>query len=156
MLNAVQKTTIDWLDKEAYVSYAKGAELYEKKYIEEAKWIPNHTEIAVIIPVESETDKLLEMNQGHTSWALFDPPKGCKQQGNRFFNMQILPKVDITLVLEKFEGVVEKVFLEMGEKTLANYFERKKKLIITLLNCLEYLNTLLERVRYERLQFQKG
>lgn len=156
MPNAVQKTTIDWLDKEAHVRYAKDSAVYEKKYVEEAKWIPNHTEIAVITPTNSEADKLLEMNLGHTAWALFDPPKDYKKQSNRFFNTQLLPKVDIALVLEKFEGVVEKAFLDMGEKILSNYFERMKKMIVTLLDCLEHLNELLERVISERLQFQKG
>ncbi len=145
------KTTIDWYDKEAHVRFANDQKLYEKKYVEEAKWIPNHTEITVTTPTQSQYDTLLETDKGHVAWGFFEEPENFKQQSNRFFKLDILPNIDIADVLEVFEQKMDQAI-----KTLEGTYQRGVKTVMALLECLVSLSEMLVRIVAERLQFQKG
>lgn len=112
--------------------------------------IAHQTTLCVIEPTRSYLTNLFEQHK-QKSWADIFPPSGFHEQSDRFFCHTILPGINATSVLEKYDAALENFNLENRE--FCPIAADK------ILECLETLNTLeieLGKILAKILQYRKA
>ncbi|HLB52675.1 MAG TPA: DUF5399 family protein [Chlamydiales bacterium] len=159
--------TIDNLGVEASIRYAKDQQLFESRYIEESRLIPQKTEIVSITPAAvTEFDKRYSVGvEKRVSWALFPSLPQDLVPGRALFSYQLIPSLGS---FEKSESDTDK--LETIEDLLKKPKKRKKALsdrekeeeegeiqcLMTLFKTLNALDKMLQLINGRRNQYQKG
>lgn len=143
--------TIDNLPFETSVQWAQSQECLEKKYVDDSIYVLYQTEIAVSEPKYDHVCLLFEQNKKAPTWASFLPPLNFHKQSNRFFHKNLMPDVDPSPLIEKYQQEIER----MHTLDLHIPPEASEKLL-EFLEELETLNALLWDIRSRILQYRKG
>jgi hypothetical protein len=162
----VKPRTIDNLGVDASVRYAKDQELYEARYIEEARLIPQKTEVSVAKPyVPSEFDQFFSVGRT-VSWALFSPPPNYYAGDKALFSYLLIPSLGDYEKLEAGSDKIESLqgVLDQEKEGSGQSFdegekdgeERERKTIAALFECIGKLNKALVLINSRRNQYQRG
>lgn len=164
--------TIDNLGIESSVRYAKDMELLDTKLVEESRWIPQKTEVAVIKPyAPSEFDSRFSLGKS-TLWASFSPPPSFQTQSSLLFSYQLIPSLGGYEKqeadgdkLEGIEDVLKKPFKRRQRDEEGSFSdsqkdsqqeEKERQILIALLRCISKLDRSLNLINGRRNQYQKG
>ena len=142
------KITVDNLPKGAYEKFAEDQAVYERKYVEDARYIPDQTEVNVTSPFTSAFDEFSGLNQCRQPFSRFEPPPGYDQQRARFFRREIVPGIDAERLDQFFFQDDENFFGENEEEINAP--------LSLLVKELHTLQRLLETINAHVRQFQKA
>lgn len=156
----VKPRTIDNLGVDASVRYAKDQELYEARYIEEARLIPQKTEISVAMPyVPSEFDQFFSLGKT-VSWALFSPPPTYYSGDKALFSYLLIPSLGDYEKLEassdRIESLESVLDQEKDSSSDQEKDKRERKTLAALFECIEKLNKALVLINSRRNQYQRG
>lgn len=168
---SIKPRTIDNLGIESSVRYAKDMELLDTKLLEESRWIPQKTEVAVIKPYAlSEFDTFFSLGKT-TLWATFSPPPSYQLQSNLLFSYQLIPSLGGYEKqeadgdkLEGLEDVLKKPYArkQKGDNPFQDdsqqkgQEEKERQTLIALLRCISKLDKSLHLINGRRNQYQKG
>jgi len=166
---SIKSRTIDNLGIETSIRYAKDKEFMDHSLIEESKFIPKQTEVAVTAPYfPSEFEALYSTQVKTAPWADFFEPPVYMSYTKMLFSYQIIPNLGTAekqqLELEKIKelllpsvkkrkkrkNIVQGVTLEEREE------EKERKALINLLECLGFLDKQLGFINMRRGQYHKG
>ncbi len=166
---SIKSRTIDSLGIETSVRYAKDKELIDPKLIEESKFIPAQTEISVTSPyIPSEFEEFYNTQSKNAPWADFFEPPMYVSHKKMLFSYQVMPNLGTsekqqyelekikTLLLPsikkrtKRKNIVEGVSLEEREE------EKERDALISLLECIGFLDKQLGFINMKRGQYHKG
>ena len=143
--------TIDNLPIETSVYWAEAQESLERTYIDDSKYILYQTEITVSEPKYDHLALLFEQNKKAPTWASFLPPLNFYKQSNRFFGKNVMPDIDPSPLLEKYQEEIERI-----QAIPLNFSFESSERLFEFLEVLESLNTLLWDIRSRMLQYRKG
>lgn len=164
--------TIDNLGIEASTRYAEDLRELDQKLINEARAIPGQTEIEITDPFYLTELEILLNAQKQQTWATFFPPKGYFEQKKRLFMFQLIPSLGSE---EKHETQTQKIISQL--KTFAKrkrkdhqqqndkqdepdpeqeYHEREKKMLVSVLQIIMYLDKEIQEINARRGQYHKG
>jgi len=159
----VEPRTIDNLGIETSSRYAKDREIFDKRLIEESRFIPTKAEVSVLKPYAPASFSEYLSPAVLTLWASFEPPPELLMTGRAFFTHSLIPSLGGS---EKQEADADK--LEALEDTLNKGFkggrdqedsqeeERERQVLLTLMQMLGKLDRVLEMVNSRRNQYQRG
>lgn len=164
--------TIDNLGVEVSTRYAEDQKILDQSLIKEARIIPAQMEIEVTIPFfPSELEALLHFSSLKSSWAAFSPPPLYFEQKKKLFTFQSIPslgsenkkesqthKILAKLhSLEKTQDKEEKDQKRKREQEMEiEEQEKGKKILVTLLQTIAFIDKLIIDINSRRSQYQKG
>jgi hypothetical protein len=151
-MSSVKSRTIDNLGVESSVRYAKDKVALDSRLIEESRFIPQKTEVAVVKPYIA-TDFEEYLAPGKKLWATFNPPPDYFSYGKQIFSYHIMPSLGNS---EQIQANIEK--LEAMNKTVDKDPKEKKKTqaLLDLLKQIHELDRTLNQINARRNQYQKG
>lgn len=169
--------TIDNLGIEVSTRYAEDLRELDQKLLVEARGIQEQTEIEITHPFFlTELEILLEPQKQQT-WATFTPPKGYFEQKKRFFMFQLIPSLGSE---EKHETQTQKIISlkafsrkkrgdqQQNDKQQEEepesdhsdpekeYHEKEKKILVSVLQTIMYLDKEIQEINARRGQYHKG
>lgn len=131
-------TTIDKLDLDIYVQYARRTDMLEKisqeYHLDEASSIPAQIRMADFYPKLAELDLLLGVRIMQNTWAFFFPPPQFRYQRRSPFGFfRVAPSLGSFEEEEKTENQLDSVLCKTDEerneqKKLKGCFEQIKKI----------------------------
>lgn len=115
----------------------------------------------------SKFEELFELQKKNQHWACFSPPKNFHLFGKRFFSYRLFLNVHCTNEEEEQEEnenpndpdldliqAVHKI-KKMGSHP-HSLFEKDRSAMLSLLESIKWINTLLKQITGRKLQYQKG
>lgn len=162
----VKPRTIDNLGVEASIRYAKDQELFEARFLEESRLIPQKTEVSVAKPhALSEFDQTFSVAKT-VSWALFSPPPNYFSNNKPLFSYQLIPSLgDYEKLeadsdkMESLEDALHKSYDDSGQEQSQEDMdknEKERQTLSELFACLGKLNKALTLINARRNQYQRG
>lgn len=166
--------TIDNLGIEVSTRYAEDLKELDQKLLIEARGIREQTEIEITHPFFLTELEVLLQPQKQQPWATFIPPKGYFEQKKRFFMFQLIPSLGSE---EKHETQTQKIISQLkafSKKKRTNqqqqdkeqeepdsdpekeYHEREKKILVSVLQTIMYLDKEIQEINARRGQYHKG
>lgn len=169
--------TIDNLGIEASTRYAEDLKELDQKLINEARVIPGQTEIEITDPFFLTELEILFNAQKQQTWATFFPPKGFSEQKKRLFMFQLIPSLGSE---EKHETQTQKIISQLktfGKRKRKQknhhqqndkqeeqdepdpeqeHHEREKKMLVSVLQTIMYLDKEIQVINARRGQYHKG
>ena len=158
--------TIDNLGPDASVRYAKDKQLFEPRFIEESRLIPQKTEVSVLKPyVPSEFEELFSLGK-RIPWAAFTAPPNYYTEAKPLFSYQLIPSLGGYEKLEANEDKLEaledalkhprKKNQDMSDQEEEENEERERQTLIALFQCINQLDKSLSMINAKRNQYQRG
>jgi hypothetical protein len=154
----VKPRTIDNLGIDSSIRYAKDQAQLDTKLIEESRFIPQKTEVAVVRPyIPTEFDRYITPAK-LVLWASFPQPPESVFLTRAFFSYQLIPSLGS---LDKEEGEIEKLeamgdALEKEHKERNEEDEHERQVILSLLKTIVKLDRTLGLINSRRNQYQRG
>lgn len=161
---SIKSRTIDNLGIGANERYAKDQQLFEPKFIEESRLVPQKTEISVLKPyVSLEFEQLFSFGK-RTPWAAFAPPPNYYPETKSLFSYQLIPSLGgyekqeaDEDKLESMEDVLKKPYKSSAQKLEGSDGEEKERqTLISLFQCINKLDKTLSFINSRRNQYQRG
>ncbi|MBY0529714.1 MAG: DUF5399 family protein [Rhabdochlamydiaceae bacterium] len=172
----MKPVTIDNLNIKDHVRWAKDQEWLDPTYTREVSLVSHHPEVLWnSTVVTSKWEELFEWQKRNVSWANFEAPEKYHMVSKRLFSYRLFPSIywkeeeegseDQENEQEKREDereqegsnlMKEVLNLEKFPNQPMPLFERDKSTIISLLESIKFLNTLLAQINARKLQYQKG
>jgi hypothetical protein len=171
----MKPVTIDNLNIKDHVRWAKDQELLDPTYTKEVSLVSHHPEVLWnSIILTSKWEELFEWQKRNVSWANFEAPDKYHLVSKRLFSYRLFPNI---YWKDEDEESEDKEHQEQGEdkheqegtnllkqvldlEKFPNQpmplFERDKSTIVSLLESIKFLNTLLAQINARKLQYQKG
>ncbi len=166
----MKAVTIDQLHLKDHVRFAEDQKNLDPTFAIESQMIALHPEVAgtsAIYP--SKFDSLFELHKRNLPWASFEMPKNFHLFGKRFFSHRLFSHFEWEGEREEGSSDQEKEQQEGLKKlmeTIASLkklqhqtpslFERDKTTLMTLLELIDWINSLLIQINGRKLQYQKG
>jgi hypothetical protein len=162
---SVKPRTIDNLGIEASIRYAKDKELFEARFLEESRIVPQKAEIPVGKPyAPSEFEQLFSIGKT-LSWASFLPPPEYFSYAKPLFSFQLIPSLGSYEKQEadadKLAALEDAIDKQRGSKQdqsdkEKDEEEKERKAIAALLECIHKLDRTLTLINSRRNQYQRG
>ncbi len=159
----VKPRTVDNLGTEASIRYAKDQAAIDRLLLEDARWVPNKTEVSVAKPyVLSEFDQLFSSAKT-IQWASFQEPPNFEAHLSSLFSHQLIPSLGSsekqeadTEKLEALEDALHKREEKKQNKDEQQKEEKERKALLALLKSLHKLDRTLSMINSRRNQYQRG
>lgn len=168
--------TIDNLGVEVSTRYAEDQKILDTSLIKESRGIPLQMEIDVSSPFfPSELDVLLHFSALKSTWAAFIAPALYFEQRKKLFTFQSIPSLgsedkkesqaqkilaklqNLEKALKKTQDKEEKDQKKKREQELTiEEEEREKKILVSLLQTITFIDKLIIDINSRRSQYQKG
>jgi hypothetical protein len=171
----VDPKTIDNLGLSPSIRWAQDQTYLDKTLAKEAPFVSRSTQVDVAHPFyRSEFDTLFQTSSRYSQWALLYSPVGFNLQKMRLFTFQIIPSLGshefLSSQMQKIRDKVDnskKARAQRRQEGKGSEYEwedekeeeeelRKSKTLITLLDYLQVLDTLLIQINSRRNQYSKG
>ena len=161
----VKPRTVDNLGTDASIRYAKDQQFFEARYIEESRLIPQKAEVSVATPLAlSEFEQTFSLGKT-LSWALFSPPPNYAPHGAPLFSYQLIPSLGGYEKLEADADKLEAILSDEQSKREKkdrqsdqgeSEQETERKLLASLILCINQLDKTLMQINGRRNQYQRG
>jgi hypothetical protein len=155
---SMKATTIDQLPITANVRWAEDQRDLDISFVTEPAMIAPHPEIvglSIIYP--SKFDILFDLQKRNIAWASFEPPKRFHLFRKRHFSRRLFASFDWD---EEEEDSIPGERLQQVMERLSylppSLFEKDKTTLISLLQSLRWINTLVIQIQSRKLQYQRG
>lgn len=174
----MKAVTIDQLKLKDHVRWAEDQQEFDISFVTESQIVAPHPDLmgmSAIYP--SKFDILFDLQKRNITWASFETPKNFHLFGKRFFSHRLFAHFDWEG--DRDEGIFgekEAAFSnkeekqENGLKHLTSMitalsrpqhlphslFEKDKIILLSLLESIEWINSLLTQINGRKLQYQKG
>ncbi len=154
--------TIDNMGVDASSRYARDKAQLDSKLIDDARFIPQKTEVSVVKPyLPSEFEEYLNATKV-ILWASFSPPPDYLAFAKPLFSYQLIPSLGgyekqeaDSDKLEALEDTLNKGFREGGGQQ-QHEEERERKTLVHLLQTIGKLDRTLSLINARRNQYQRG
>jgi hypothetical protein len=154
--------TIDNMGIETSSRYARDKAVHDPKLIEDARFIPQKTEVSVVKPyLSAEFEHYLAPGK-LTLWASFAPPPEYLAYGRPLFSYQLIPSLgsyekqeDDADKLEALQDTLNKSFQE-GKQDGQQEEEKERNTLLFLLQTIGKLDRALSLINARRNQYQRG
>jgi len=149
------KVTIDQYSAAVHERYAADRHALEALEIRfDDSYISKDFELAQgTASIQSKWEELFELHIHRHPFASFGIPPRFIKMRKRFFSNALSPEFDWDEEEEQHKEKVKKATSKMLPKTV---FEKDRTVILTLLDSIETLNTLIDELNGRKLQYQKG
>jgi hypothetical protein len=160
----MEKVTIDQIGIEAHRRYAIDQENLDTAFIADTKAIPLQLEIAGTSQIySSKWEELFEVHLKNIPWAAFSPPPMYHSQRNRFFSHALTPGMLWSDEDEEQDNEDDGERKRQNEslKNIINAISCRKikgeeSALLSLIESVKLLNSLLREINAKKLQYQKG
>ena len=175
----MKAVTIDQLHLKDHVRWAEDQEGFDSFFVTDSQVVASHPEVmgmSAIYP--SKFDALFELQKRNLSWAAFEAPKNFHLFGKRFFSHRLFSHFEWEGEKEGKEHQGEREDNSSNEEqeqqdglkklmeTIASLkrlqhqtpslFEKDKTTLMSLLESIDWINSLLIQINGRKLQYQKG
>ncbi|HSX11270.1 MAG TPA: DUF5399 family protein [Chlamydiales bacterium] len=156
--------TIDNMGIETSSRYARDKSTLDSKMIEDARFIPQKTEVSVVKPYVSTEFEMYLAPGKLILWASFAPPPEYLSYGKPLFSYQLIPSLGgyekqeaDSDKLEALEDTINKSFKDrQDEGHEQQEEERERKTLVGLLQTIGRLDRTLTLINSRRNQYQRG
>lgn len=161
---SIKPRTIDNLGIGANERYAKDQKLFEPKFIEESRLIPQKTEVSVLKPyVSIEFEQLFSLGK-QIPWAIFSPPPNYYAETKPLFSYQLIPSLGgyekqeaDEDKLQGLEDLLKKPHKQQDQNLSDEEEEEKERqVLLSLFQCINKLDKVLSLINSRRNQYQRG
>jgi len=164
IIEGMKPVTIDKLNLEDHVRWAKD-QTVDVTFVRQVGAIPTYPDIAGKSAIyASQLEALFDWDKGIHAWAHFVPPDSVLLFSRRFFSFRLFPNIhweDTGDEEEREEDkkedkdlIQELLCVHKIERSPA--FEREKDQLLSLLEAIRHIDSMLAQISGRKLQYQKG
>lgn len=162
----MKRVTIDQYDIKEHVRWAKDQTVRDSSLTHTPTLSSLYPDTGATSAIySSELETLFEWERGMRPWATFSPPQNLFLFNRRFFSYRLFPHIqsieeedeeDDEQEERKDRGLMAQILAVHGDKKPKALFEKDKRSILSLLEAVKEVDTMLAQIFSAMLRYQKG